>query len=79
MNMKSDNYNLLEEKWIPVLRSNGKFDHVGIYTALNEADRIRCIAAGNPMDRMAILRFLLAYIPTTTRCMSKIKALPMRI
>jgi len=62
MNMKSDNYNLLEEKWIPVLRSNGKFDHVGIYTALNEADRIRCIAAGNPMDRMAILRFLLALL-----------------
>jgi hypothetical protein len=29
--MKSDNYNLLEEKWIPVLHSNGKFDHVGIY------------------------------------------------
>ena len=56
------NYNLLEEKWIPVLYSNGKFDRVGIEKALTQANEIRCIAAGNPMDRVALLRFLLAVL-----------------
>ena len=55
-------YNLLEEKWIPVLYCDGKTDHVGIYKALSDARRIRQIAASNPMDRVAILRFLLALL-----------------
>jgi CRISPR type I-E-associated protein CasA/Cse1 len=56
------NYNLLDEKWIPVLYSSGKFDHVGIKEALAQANKIRCIAASNPMDRVAIIRFLLAIL-----------------
>jgi len=56
------NYNLLEEKWIPVLYHDGKWDRVGIRKALEDAGRIRQIAATNPMDRVAILRFLLALL-----------------
>ena len=56
------NYNLLEEKWIPVLWKDGHSGRVGIIEALTEAGRIRQIAASNPMDRLAILRFLLALL-----------------
>ncbi|NLH48535.1 MAG: type I-E CRISPR-associated protein Cse1/CasA [Myxococcales bacterium] len=54
------NYNLIEEKWIPVLWTNGKVSRVGIKDALTQAGNIRQIAASNPMDRFAIFRFLLA-------------------
>jgi len=56
------NYNLLEQKWIPVLRKNGIADRVSIVEALTQAGQIRQIAASNPMDRVAILRFLLALL-----------------
>ena len=56
------NYNLLEEKWIPVLYRDGQSDRVPIRRALEDAGRIRQIAASNPMDRVAILRFLLALL-----------------
>ncbi|MCC7350778.1 MAG: type I-E CRISPR-associated protein Cse1/CasA [Phycisphaerales bacterium] len=55
-------YNLLDERWIPVLRQDGRFEHVGIKAALTEAGTIRQIAASNPMDRVALLRFLLAVL-----------------
>lgn len=55
-------YNLLEEKWIPILWKDGNFDRVGIVDAFAQAERIRQIAASNPMDRVAILRFLLALL-----------------
>ena len=60
--MKSTNYNLLEEDWIPVLYTNGKVSRVGIKEALTQAGHIRQIAASNPMDRVALLRFLLAVL-----------------
>jgi len=56
------NYNLLDEHWIPVLYCDGTWERVGIRQALEDADRIRQIAANNPMDRLAILRFLLALL-----------------
>jgi hypothetical protein len=56
------NYNLLEEEWLPVLWKNGVTNRVGIIEALTQAHRIRQIAASNPMDRVAILRFLLALL-----------------
>jgi hypothetical protein len=56
------NYNLLEEEWLPVLCKNGVTNRVGIIEALTQAHRIRQIAASNPMDRVAILRFLLALL-----------------
>jgi CRISPR type I-E-associated protein CasA/Cse1 len=55
-------YNLLEENWIPVLWKDGRSDRLGIRGALEQAHRIRQIAATNPMDRLAILRFLLALL-----------------
>ncbi len=55
-------YNLLEEKWIPVLWKDGHVNRVGIVEALTQAGSIRQIAASNPMDRVAILRFLLALL-----------------
>jgi hypothetical protein len=55
-------YNLLEERWIPVLWAEGKISRVGIKEALAEAGRIRQVAASNPMDRVAIFRFLLALL-----------------
>lgn len=55
-------YNLLEENWIPVLWKDGNSNRVGITEALRQAGRIRQVAASNPMDRLAILRFLLALL-----------------
>jgi len=55
-------FNLLDEKWIPVLRCDGSVVRVGIRTALTEAGHIRQIAASNPMDRIALVRFLLAVL-----------------
>ena len=61
-----DTYNLLDKEWIPVLwrdgHKEGRSDRVGIIAALENAHRIRQIAAANPMDRIAILRFLLALL-----------------
>jgi len=51
--------NLLTMKWIPVLRTNGKPDRVGIRDALTQAGSIRQIAASNPMDNVSLLRLLL--------------------
>ncbi|MEW6403517.1 MAG: type I-E CRISPR-associated protein Cse1/CasA [Chloroflexota bacterium] len=62
MKHKTKNFNLLEEDWIPILRTDGTFRRVGIRTALIEAGSIRQIAASNPMDRVGILRFLLALL-----------------
>ncbi|MCX5891211.1 MAG: type I-E CRISPR-associated protein Cse1/CasA [Deltaproteobacteria bacterium] len=56
------NYNLIEEKWLLVLWKNGDTNRVGIIEALTQAERIRQIAASNPMDRVAVLRFLLALL-----------------
>jgi hypothetical protein len=56
------NFNLVDESWIPVLRANGHFEKLGIRLALTEAGTIRQIAASNPMDHVALLRFLLAVL-----------------
>jgi len=55
-------FNLVDEPWIPVIWRVGKPDRVGLRTALTEAGRIRQIAASNPMDNVALLRFLLAVL-----------------
>jgi len=48
-------YNLLDEKWIPVLYRDGRYERVGIRKALADAGRIRQIAASNRMERVAEL------------------------
>lgn len=55
-------YNLLTEPWIPVLYRDGRYQRTGIRKALEEAKQIRQIATSNPMDRVAIVRFLLALL-----------------
>ncbi len=55
-------FNLLVENWIPVLYTDGRFERVGIRKALSDAHRIRQLAASNPMDNVAVLRFLLALL-----------------
>ncbi len=55
-------YNLLDEKWIPVLYRDGRWERVGIRKAIKDAAQIRQIAASNPMDRVATLRFLLGLL-----------------
>ena len=55
-------YNLLDVDWIPVLYLDGRWDRVSIRGAFNDAGRIRQIAASNPMDRVVLLRFLLALL-----------------
>jgi len=59
---KTENFNLLEEDWIPILWNDGKFSREGIKTTLTEAGRIRQIAASNPMDNVALLRLLLTVL-----------------
>jgi len=56
------NYNLLDEKWIPVLWTDGKFTHVNIKDALTKAGEIQCIAAASPLDVFAVQRFLLTLL-----------------
>jgi hypothetical protein len=60
--MQSEAFSLLDEEWIPVLWTNGEPGRVGIVRALTEARRIRQIAASNPLDNVALLRFLLAVL-----------------
>ncbi|MBN1857180.1 MAG: type I-E CRISPR-associated protein Cse1/CasA [Dehalococcoidia bacterium] len=55
-------YNLIDEQWIPVLWNDGRTSRVGIREILTQAHRIRALAASNPMDRLATLRFLLALL-----------------
>ena len=57
-----DSFNLVDEPWIPVIYNDGRCQKVGIQTALSDAGSIRQVAATNPMDRVAVLRFLLAVL-----------------
>ncbi|HEY8666444.1 MAG TPA: type I-E CRISPR-associated protein Cse1/CasA [Tepidisphaeraceae bacterium] len=55
-------YNLLDEKWIPVLWRDGHCGRVGIKEALERAKGIRCIAVASPIDLFAAHRFLLTLL-----------------
>ena len=55
-------YNLLEEKWIPILWKDGHSDRVGVIKALECACGIRCIALASPLDRFAVHRFMLTLL-----------------
>jgi hypothetical protein len=55
-------YNLLYEKWIPVLWNNGDYSKVGIKEALIQAYQIRQIATPSPLDTFAIYRFLFSLL-----------------
>ncbi|MGQ9604542.1 MAG: type I-E CRISPR-associated protein Cse1/CasA, partial [bacterium] len=59
---KTTEFNLLEEDWIPLLLRDGTYLWASPIKCLQEARRIKSIAAANPMDRLSILRFLLALL-----------------
>ncbi len=75
-------YNLLKEKWIPILGINGTYEYVDIKTAFTDAHQIRQIAYSNPMDRFAIFRFLLTILywckgnPPQNRLLTSAKSFP---
>lgn len=55
-------YDLLTEKWIPIIWANGNPDKVGIRDALTKAGQIREVHASSPLDTVALYRFLLAVL-----------------
>ena len=56
------NYNLLDEKWIPVFMNDGDFEYASVKHVLNKAAEIRCLALGSPLDQFAVHRFLLTLL-----------------
>lgn len=56
----SEVFNLLKEPWVPVVFLNGQFARLGLNDVFTQAQKIRDIASSNPMDRFAMVRFLLA-------------------
>ena len=56
------NYNLLEEKWIPVLWKDGHTSRVGVLEALELPGEIHCIALASPLDLFAVHRFILTLL-----------------
>lgn len=55
-------YNLLDEKWIPVLWNDGRSSRVGIRVALEQAGQIRQVALASPLDLFAVHRFMLTLL-----------------
>lgn len=55
-------FNLVERSWIPIVRMNGRPDRVGLLESLADSTAIREIAAGNPIDNVAILRYLVSVL-----------------
>lgn len=56
------NYNVLTEKWIPIIGRDGSEELVGIMDALMHATEIKSIIDDEPLQKMAILRLLTAFV-----------------
>ena len=56
------NYNLIEEKWLPVLWKNGDIRRESVIKALEHAKEIRCIDLASPFDFFAVHRFILTLL-----------------
>lgn len=56
------NFNLLKEKWLPVLWEDGKTRRVSIIEALEYAGEVRCITLPSPLDLFAAHRFILTLL-----------------
>jgi hypothetical protein len=52
-------YNLLEQPWLSVIYNNGVAARISLIEALSKAHQLQ-IAYPNPMDRIAVFRFILA-------------------
>lgn len=60
--ISSSHFNLLEENWISVLLKNGQVIQINPIECLEQSASIVSLISPNPMDRMAIFRFLLALL-----------------
>ena len=68
-------YNLLDEKWITVLRKDsGETENVSLLTLFEHAGEYRALAGEMEVQNFAILRVLLAILTTVfTRVMQQVK------
>lgn len=55
-------FNLIDQPWIPVVRSNGSPDEAGLRDLLREAPNLRAIACETPLMNAAILPVVLALL-----------------
>ncbi|MCX7625705.1 MAG: type I-E CRISPR-associated protein Cse1/CasA [Candidatus Sumerlaeaceae bacterium] len=51
-------FSLVKDPWLPVLFNNGTQDRLTLLEVFDCAEEIRSVAAPNPLDRFALLRFL---------------------
>lgn len=54
--------NLVDERWIPVVHRDGRFERLGLRAVLEQAAEIREIRGASPLDTVAIHRFLSAVL-----------------
>ncbi len=62
MSDEASAFSLVTEPWIPVMWRDGATERLGLAETMRRAHEVRGIVAPNPMDRVAILRFLLAVL-----------------
>lgn len=55
-------YNLIDEKWIPVCRLDGRYENLGILETLTDAKNIRSIEHHSPLVVASLHRLLLAVL-----------------
>lgn len=55
-------FNLINERWIPVVHRDGQFERLGLQAVLEQAAEIREVRGASPLDTFAIYRFLLAVL-----------------
>ncbi|MBT9258261.1 MAG: type I-E CRISPR-associated protein Cse1/CasA [Clostridiales bacterium] len=60
--MTQPSYDLLREPWIPVVRSDGSFDSLGLRDVLFQAHELRAVSGETPVVTAAIYRLLLAVL-----------------
>ena len=63
--MEDKEFNLIDERWIPVIFSDGHFEEVSLWTAFEEAHRIRAISGDVPPQDAVIVRLMLAALYCT--------------
>lgn len=56
------NYNVLNEPWIPVQTTEGEKKNMGIQNVLEYAHEIKEVVCGSPLETYAVQRFLVAFL-----------------
>lgn len=63
-------FNLIDEKWLPVIMTDDRFEEVTLYDALANAHNIREIICDSPIEAISLYRFLQAFVIRIFDCMS---------